>query len=395
MTPVEIGIFGIIVLIVLIVIRIPIGISLLFAAALGSILLTPGGAVPALTTLGENVMRISLTYALSAALLFILMGAFISKARLRLALYHMLSYLFGKYRAGMAVAHIISSVVDLVAPFCVALVIFGYLSGAYIGQSLLSGLIPGILITIAFILAALILALLKPSLVADTREAQPAPPRGTLKSVFAVLILFFVVFGGLFFAWFRPTEAAAIGAFLAMVYAAASRQLSFSGLIETLKHAAVQIAKTFTLIIGGGLFGLFMTRSLVIAELSRFTSAADLSTTLLLIIALIIIFAIGLTMDKIAALSIITPIFSPILMSPIISGVWLGVLFILTLSIAHLVRPVKKDCLIYSFENEDKGIAPQALMARWPYAIVLTAACIVIIAMPFVVTLLPQMMFGW
>jgi len=373
---------------VLIIIKIPVGISLIFAAALGNMLLTPGGAGYALSMISERVMQVTLTHSLSAVALFTLMGAFISKANLPSSLHDIVAYFFGKRKGGLTLAHVASSAVSLVAPLSVALVIYAYLSGVYVGRSIMSGLIPGVLVAGLFIIAVPANVILRPSSFPDALKDKPQFPRNALISFLFTLVLFFIVYGGLFFNWFRPTETAAIGAFLALIYAIASRQLRFSELIETLLEASMKIARVFLLIIGGSLFGLFMTRSLIIAGLNRFVWETDLSHSFVLLIFLIIIFAVGLTIDKMAALVILTPIVYPILISPIINGAWLGVLFIMALMVAHSLRPTEKDCLVDISENKDSSLKAVSVE-------VLLIACALIFIIPLIATMLPQMMFGW
>jgi len=390
MTPIEIGIIGIVLLVFLLLIRVPAGISLIIAAAVGSSLLT--SVEIALMEISERIISIVQTHSLASIPFFTLMGILISKSNLSVYLYSFIALLSGKKQKAGFTAHLFSAALLLVAPISVAFVVFGFLTSGFVGHTLVSWIIPGILVIVLFAIVLPIAAYLRPGLMTESKVVQVSI-RDAVKTVWIIPVLLFVVYGGLFFGWLRPAESAAAGATLVLIFAISSRQINLSGFFAALVQAAKSTARISLLIIGGSLFGFFMIRSLVISALSSAIASTDFSLIVTVAIFLLVVFIVGIAMDKMAALVIVTPIAYPILAGPLVSEAWLGVMIILILFVSHLLRQTDNDCLVGA--SKDNPYTVEIFPARLPLIAILMAICAFTMLFPIIATVLPRLMRGW
>jgi len=431
LTPIDIGIIGIIALIVLLILRIPVGISLIISASFGIIMLS--APVPALELISEQILIVVRTQALVSIPMFVFMGIILSKTNMAKALFDLMSYFFGRSKGGLSIAVLgsatffsamsesfpntfdsiksasheplskcnydrgfstgitaIGSTLCLLIPPSTVLIIFAYLSGLSAAHALLSGIAPGALTALLLLLASPIIIRLRPRLVNDVVTSKMPFPVDTLKVAWVIPFIFLVIFLFMYFGWLTLPEASAVGAFLTLLFAIASRQMSFAIFFECLFGTSKVTGKLFLLIIGGTVFSLFLTRSLVIASLTTFFTTLDIAPIIIVKLFMLAYIFLSLVMDKLATLVILTPFFLPIVLALRLNGLWFGVMVSFALMIGYSLRPV-----LTSGSSEDKVPAAKRLSVNAPFLIVIIIACLLVAIFPYLATLLPSTMIGW
>jgi len=430
LTAIEIGIIGIIALIILLILRVPVGISLILAGSAGVIMLA--APVPALELVVTQTLVVARTQALVAIPLFVLMGILLSKTNMAAALFELMSYFFGRSKGGLSTAVLASStffsamsesvpitfksinsaadaklreynydsglstgIGTIGAALCVlippstVLIIFANLAGLSIGHALLAGIAPGALTALLLLIASPIIFRFRPRLAPDIIKTKRPFPTNALKVIWVVPFIFLFVFLFLYFGWLTLTEAAASGAFLTLLFAIATRQMSFSIFFEALVESATITGKLFLLIIGGTVFSLFLTRSLVIYHFVSFFTALDIAPIIIVKLFMLAYIALGLIMDKLATLVILTPFFLPVVLALGLNGLWFGVMVAFALMLAYCLRP------LISSDSADGLSVSKRLCAQAPFLIVLIISCALVALVPHLATLLPSMMIGW
>ncbi|WP_249977270.1 TRAP transporter large permease [Vreelandella olivaria] len=216
-----------------------------------------------------------------------------------------------------------------------------------IGDLFIGALVPGLLLVVAYIVYLLIVAWLKPS-------AAPAADRSALKaelghtgSIWPLLIkglvppvlLIVAVLGSILGGFATPTEASAVGAFGALLLAAANRRLSFSMLKEVLHSTAQVTSMVFLILIGATLFSLvfraFGGEELVI-ELFEALPGGVVGATL---IVMLVIFLLGFILDFIEITFVVVPIVGPVLLAMGVDPIWLGIMIAVNLQTSFLTPP--------------------------------------------------------
>ena len=428
----EIGILAVVVFLFLLFIRVPIGFAAMIVTVIGtSIIISPG---PALAQLGGHTVRITLNYGLSVVPLFVLMGTILTKVNLGADLFEVLNSVLGRRKGGMALATIAAggafsavsgSVVASVAtltPACVpemrkynydagfatgvtavsaafgvvippstALVIYGFLTEESIGQVLMGGILPGIMIMVLLMLTVPVILKFKPEYAPVRAEKVPFPWK-TFRYVWAVPAIFILSFGGIYAGLFTPTEAGAVGAFLSIIFGLITRRLTFKIMIESLSTAAKVTAMVFFMIIGGTMFGMLLTRSLLPMQIASFIVGLDVAPTTIMLLILALYTFLGLFMEEMATLIILTPIFYPIVIGMGYSGIWFGVMTIMMKISGFITPPVG---LITLLGSAMAGVpSSQVFKAQWPFYVTVILSCIILIFFPQIATFLPDLMFG-
>jgi tripartite ATP-independent transporter DctM subunit len=424
---------GIVALLVLLFLRVPVGLAMIIVALTGNIILSAPG--PALSKLGIDAILVTQNYGLSVIPLFVLMGMFLTKADLGGALFDVINYFVGRRKGGMAVGTIaastafgtvcgsvvasvstlaavavpemekhkynrgfaagvtsIGSALGVVIPPSSALVIYGILTEESIGQVLIAGIMPGIFTMILLMLTVPLVLKWKPELAPEAIKERGPFPKESVKLVWAVPVIFIVCIGGIYGGFFTPTEAGSIGAFLSLIFSLAVRKMSWKNLLHSFEGAVRISAMTFMLLLGGQLFGQFLTRSLIPMALIKFIQNMAAPPFLIIIVILLIYTAMGPLMDEMSTLVIMTPILYPIVISLGYNGVWFGVMTTMMLISGLLMPPVGVVSLVAA--SITKIPSREVFRYQWPFWVTLVISCVCMVAFPNIVMFLPNLMFG-
>ena len=299
MTEALIGFFAVL---ILVLIRVPIAFAMGFVGMIGFMLETSFRA--SISMVARLIIDTAQDYGLSVVPLFILMGLFVNKGGISRELYAASNAFLGHLRGGLAMATIVAcggfsaisgsslataatmakvampemrrfkyedslstasiaagGTLGILIPPSVILVIYGLLTETSIGKLFIAGVVPGILGIFLYLCAVRFSVWRKP-------EAGPAGPKSSwserntaLRNVWAVLLLFFLVIGGLYGLFdfhplnlsFSPTEAAGMGAMGAFLIALARRRL-IRDTYEVLLETATTAAGLFAVLIGAWIF---------------------------------------------------------------------------------------------------------------------------------------------
>lgn len=431
MTPEIIGLVGIVAMLVLLGLKVPVGIAMIVVSAAGyGYIVRPSAA---LTRLGSDPFTSVTSYAFSVIPLFILMGLFLANAKLGSDLFTFVNALLGRLRGGMAMATIGASALfssvcgssiatastiatvtvpemrkyhyheglaagaaaaggtlGILIPPSAALVLYGILTEEPIGKLLIAGLLPGIMTAIILMIAAYLVAFFKPHLaplgIATERPAiWPA-----LRKTWAIPAIFGTSIGGIYGGIFTPTEAGAVGAFLSLVFTGITGRLSWASFVGACHQTARVTAVIFLIVVGGKMFGYFLTVTRIPLAITSFIAALDVSPLVVIFLLFALYFIMGALMDEIAILVIMTPIVYPLIIKLGYDGVWFGVLTIMMLLTGLLTPPVGLLSFIVSGLT---GVPLNKVYAGvTPFWLALIVAISLVISFPEIVLFLPGLM---
>ena len=432
MTPVSIGVLGIVALLILLFLRVPVGVSMIVVAITGNMILSSPG--PALHKLGIDAISLTQNYGISLIPLFILMGMFLAKAGLGGALFEFINYFVRRFRGGMAVATLgasagfgavcgsvvagvstitsvsvpemiknkynpgfsagvssAGSAVGVVIPPSSALVVYGILTEESIGQVMIGGIIPGFFTIFLLILTVPFALLWKKDLAPAGDKTKHPFPWDKLKLVWAVPVIFFVCIGGIYGGFFTPTEAGSVGAFASLIFAIAVRAMNWTVFKESITRAVRISAMTFLIIVGGQLFAQFLARSTISAALGSYISGLDVAPFIIIMLMFLIYTVMGLFMDEMSDLIILTPILYPIAITLGYNGVWFGVLSIMMLILGFITPPVGIVTLVASSISGVPSL--DVFRYQWMFWITIGISVILMVIFPNIIMFLPNMMF--
>lgn len=377
----QIGIAGIIILIVLLFSNMPVG-FVMGLVGLGGFIFVKGPG-PGLNLLASDIFEIFSSYGLTVIPLFVLMGQLSFQSGISRRLFEAAYVLLGNRKGGLAMATIgtcagfsaISGSTNATAatmatvalpemkrygydmglatgtvaaggslgiliPPSTVFIVYGILTEQSIGKLFMAGILPGILLTFLFMAAIYIVVTLNPSLAPEGPKTGFKEKLSSFVGVLETLFLFIIVMGGIFFGIFTPTEAAAIGAFATLLMAIVRRQISWRDFIKALAATTQTSCMIMVIIAGATIFGHFMAVTRVPFELSAWAANLPLPGSLIMIIIILLYIFGGCFMDSLALITLTVPIFAPLAETLGFNLIWFGVIIVLIAEMGVITPPV-------------------------------------------------------
>lgn len=426
-----IGVIFILLLIILIMLRAQVGPTLLLIGFIGyAVLRNPETAF---TQLGMSTFNFTGSYTLSVIPLFILMGLFLSYSGLSQDLYKTVDYCMGRVRGGLAMATIGASAIfasisgssmsttatvarvslpemkkynyhsgmaaasiaaggtlGILIPPSVALILYGVLTMEPIGPLLIAGIIPGIFLSIAFMITIYIQVRLNPSYAPIKTTHVPLKEKVlSFTKIWPFLIVFLLSIGGIYLGFFTPTEAAGIGAFGAFLVTIITRRLNGKNFIQALDESVRLTAMMFIILIGANLFSNFLAVSKLPTTLSTAVASLEVSPYVILALILLTYFVLGMFMEGIAIQVLTLPIVYPIITQVGFDGIWFAIIFVMVISMGLITPPLGVCC--YIIHGIDRTIPLQSIFKSiMPMLLTMILFTILLIIFPQIVTFLPD-----
>ncbi len=404
-TPMLIGIGLLGLMLLLMVVRVPIAATMLIPGFIGYWLLASPEALLAHLK-GVAFARLSV-YDLSVIPLFLLMGYFATQGGLSRDLFRAANAMIGHVRGGMAMAAILacamfgtvcgSSVataatigqvaipemkrlgysgriytatlaaggtLGILIPPSVVLIVYGILTEQNIAKLFAAAIIPGIIATIGYLITIAWFARKYP-------EHCPAAPRMSradrikaYKPVWPIVIIFIVVFGGIYGGLFSPTEAASVGAIATLLVALLKGELTWKGIHESFLGTASNTGMIFLIFLGADLLNSALALSQMPAQLAAWVSASGASPVLIIVLILLFYLVLGGVMDEMSMILLTLPIVFPIVMGLNIydldaqsKAIWFGMLILMVVQIGLIAPPVGLNVYVINGMAKDVPMA--------------------------------------
>ena len=387
MTPIMLTVLIFGSMLLMMAIRVPIAASMFSAGALGYVMQT--GWLPFANFLNTQAFARFASYDLSVIPLFILMGHFATKGGISKSLFEFAAAVMGRFKGGLAMASLLacaafgaisgSSVataatitsvalpemrrhgysgrlatgtlaaggtLGIQLPPSIVLVIYAILTEQNISKLFAAAVVPGIIAMFGYMIAVAIYVRVAPG---HAPEVEDAPPRLTVHSfigVLPIMVIFGLVFGGIYSGWFTPTEGAAVGATTTFLAALGKGEMSLAKLKECFYGTAVSAAMIFFIFLGADLMNSALALTQVPNQLAGAVAGWGLSP--LIVVAAILLFYVllGAVMDELSMLLLTIPIFFPIVMGldfgmpKEMAAIWFGIMVLMTVGFGLIAPPV-------------------------------------------------------
>jgi tripartite ATP-independent transporter DctM subunit len=433
MNPLTVGVIGMAVLFLVFVSGLPIFISLILVGFMGMTYLR--GPMAGLSIMGSSPYNTVAQYNFSVIPLFVLMGEFCFFSGLGKDLYNMAYRWVGQFPGGLAMGTVVAcggfaavcgdsmatavtmgtvtlpemkrfkydprlavgcvaagGTLGVLIPPSLAFILYALLADQSIALLFISGILPGILLIALFMLTTYLIAW------RDPKAGPPGPKAGmrekiaSLKGVWATLLLFALVIGGMYAGVFTPTEGGGVGAFGALLIGLIRRRLTFKDILSGLLEAGKISAVCISVLVGANIFGYFLAASMLPMELANYVSQLTIPPLVVLIIILIIYMFLGCLMPAIPMLVLTVPIFYPVISALGYDPIWYGVLMVLMFEMAVITPPMGINVLAL---KTVAGDIPIETMFRGiiPYLLAMMVCVGILIVFPQIALVLPGL-FG-
>jgi tripartite ATP-independent transporter DctM subunit len=297
------------------------------------------------------------------------------------------------YRPAFATGPIMAiGAVDMLIPPSALTVLLGSLSGISISKLLIGGVVPGLILSVAFVAYIIVAAILRPE------WAPPAPAKAQGASGWRLLVLyvlplvsiFVVVVGAMSGGWATPTESAALGALATMGLALLYRALTLEALMKSLKGTVAITGMILFIILGATTFSQILSFSGATDGLVAAILGQGLSPFAILIGMMALLIFLGIFVDQVSMMLITLPVFMPIVQRLGIDPIWFGVLFLICMQLGLLLPP--HGLLLMTM----KGVSPPEVTmadifrAVVPYVVMSILLLALLLWLPGIATWLPS-----
>ncbi len=433
MTPFQIGIAGFVCLVLLLGLRAPIALAMAVVGLGGVWVLRDFDTVSYL--LGTVPVDILSNYSLSTLPLFILMGNIASGGGMSAYLFDAISWLFGRYRGGLAVSTVVASggfsaaagsslattsamsrvaapemlkrgyhprlvsgsmvaggTLGIMIPPSAMMIIYGFLTETSIGALFIAGILPGILLISAFCVVVLAWSRIAPDDMPGTTV-----PEGSgwvrIRRLGPVVLLFTVLMGGIYLGLFTPTEGAAVGAGAAIIISLATKQIGLRGIVRALRQTAESSIVIYLIIIGTGFFQFFMEASRVPVELTDAVIGLGLGPIETMLLVMGFLALLGCIMEGLGILFLTVPILFPVVVALGFDPVWFGVMMVVLIELGLITPPVGLNIFILTSVVREIELK-DAFVGVLPFVVAIVVVALVLLFFPQIATYLPSSMRG-
>jgi C4-dicarboxylate transporter, DctM subunit len=276
-------------------------------------------------------------------------------------------------------------------PPSVIFIVYGILTEQSIGKLFVSGVLPGIILSLLFIAAIFIWVKIRPDIAPRGPKATVREKLTSLKGVIETLVLFALVMGGLFLGFFTPTEAGAIGAGGAIILGLATRRLGWKALMQALVESTRISCMVMVIVAGATMFGHFLAITRIPYVLATWVSELPLPHAAIMAFIIFLYLAGGCFIDALALVLLTIPIFYPVVVDMGYDPIWFGVIIVLVTQMGVITPPVGVN--VYVVSGVAREIPLEAIFkGALPFLFALILLSLLLIPFPQIALFLPGLM---
>jgi C4-dicarboxylate transporter, DctM subunit len=380
MTPVEIGLAGIVFMLILMFLGIHIGFALMFTGFIGFGMIV--GWEASLSNMALIPFEKINSFHFAVVPFFLLMSAFLAASGMGREIYEFGRSVFGFVKGGLAIATTAGVAVfsaasgsslacvvtfsklaypemkragydeklalgticagasmDVMIPPSMAFVIIGILAELSIGKLFMAGVIPGIVQMLGYVVTILIICYMNP-------KAAPPGPKSTFKEkivttlrTWPIFVLFLIVMGGIYGGFFTATEAGAVGAFFTFLIPLIRRQWTGKAVFGALLDTAKTTSMIIVMLVGAFIFNAFLAVTRITYIASEWIVALPVAPILILLLICFVYIVLGFFFDIYAVLILTIPIIYPAVDAMGYNLIWWSIIMTFICEIGFITPP--------------------------------------------------------
>ncbi|WP_413718681.1 TRAP transporter large permease [Silicimonas sp. MF1-12-2] len=427
MTPVEIGMASVAAIVVLVYIGLYIPIAL-GVVSFVSIWLMRDNFDLSMALLKVAVSDSVMEYTFATVPLFTFMGLIVSKAGLGADIYQVMNSGFRKVKGGIGMATVGanavfaavtgssiasasvfskvsvpqmlsydynprfavgvvagSSVLGMIIPPSAMLIIYSFVAEQSVGDMFLAGIVPGILLAVAYVIAIWAMGRFAPAYVGGRKsdDLEWMSPGEIAAKTLPTAGLIAVVLGGIYTGWLTPVEAGAAGALLGLVIAVARGSMTLKGFWEALLETGHITAAILFLITAASIYSRMLGLAGLPNQLGDYLEQSQLGYFWVMVFYVLLMIFLGTILDTTSIILIVVPLFLPLIEPMGLSLVWFGIVTVVGAEIGLLTPPLGISCFVIKATlNDDRITLRDVFVGAFPFAVVMLIVLILLIRFP-------------
>ena len=427
MTPIEIGLISVIAIVFLIYAGVYIPVAL-GVVSFVSIWLMRDNFTLALNLLKIAVGDSAMEYSFATIPLFTFMGLIVSKAGLGRDIYEVMTMRFRKVKGGIGMATVGanavfaavtgssiasasvftkvsvpqmiaqdynprfavgvvagSSVLGMIIPPSAMLIIYSFVDEQSVGDMFLAGVIPGIMLAIAYVGAIWVMGRYTPNFVGGrvVEDTEWMSPGEVASKTLPTVGLIIIVLGGIYTGWLTAVEAGAAGAMVALIIAVVRRSMDARTFWDALLETGHITAAILFLITAASIYSRMLGLAGLPNQLQDLLAGSQASFWAIMLLYVLLMLFLGTLLDTASIILIVVPLFLPLAEALDISLIWFGIITVVGAEIGLLTPPLGISCfVIKSTINDDRISLKDVFMGALPFAFVMLIVLFILIEFP-------------
>ena len=285
----------------------------------------------------------------------------------------------------------------ILIPPSVIMILYGAFVGVSVARLFIAAVIPGLILAAMFMTYILVVGLIRPDLMPERQSFTSAyfsNALSSIKDLWPILLLMFIIMGGIYGGIMTPTEAAAIASLAAIIIAAIFGKLSFKLLKESTIAALRTTAMCFLILVAARIIGTSMSMIKLPAELSNFVLGFEVNPYLIWAGMIVLHLVLGCFLEGISLILLTLPVTFPILVGSLgFDPIWFGVVLTILVECALITPPVGLNFYVIHGITGEKYLR-EILIGIVPFFAIMVAAIVLFTIFPWLVTWLPSTMFN-
>lgn len=413
--------------------RVPIAVALMLVGFAGFTMLS--GLIPGISMVASSTRDAVMSYNLAVIPLFVFMGNLIAGTGISQDLFKAAQIFIGRRRGGLAMATIVASggfgavcgssvataltigkvslpsmkrygysdglsgaavaaggTLGILIPPSVIMVVYGVSTETHIGKLFMAGIIPGVIGILGYVLAVRYIVWRDPNAAPLAESIPAAERRGLLLGLAPVVMMFGVVLGGIYGGLFTPTEAAGIGASMALVFTLLRRNVTWADFRSILTDTAQTTGMMFAILLGALVFGEFVNLTGVHKHLLEMMRGADMPPFAVILIIIGIFLVLGCVLESLSMILLTVPLLFPIVVGLGYDPVWFGIIVVVATEIGLITPPIGIN--LFVIQSLMPGLRMETLVRGvLPFIVVDILRILLLAAVPAITLWLPNQMF--
>jgi tripartite ATP-independent transporter DctM subunit len=441
MSNVELGLWSFPVLLLLIFLRMPIGLSMLIVGVVGNYLITKSWN-PSFALFKTLTYSTFSSYSFAVVPLFLLMGQFAAMSGVSRSLFDAAVSWLGHRKGGVAMASIgactafgaicgsslataatmgqialpelkrhgysgalatgtlaAGGTIGILVPPSWILIIYAILTEQNIAKLFVAAIVPGVLAAVGYCITIAIVARLRPG---SAGSSYPRVPYGErfrqLGRIWPAPLIFVLVIGGIYTGVFTPTEAAAVGAVGTFILAAFNRTLTWASFRTAMINMALGTGMIFMIILGAAALNNFLALSQLPQVAAAFVTEQGFNPWLVMTLILIMYLILGGPMDSLSMILLTIPVVYPVTLALDFGlsheefSIWFGILTLIVVEVGLISPPVGMNLFVINSMSKGTSIG-QTFLGVTPFLISDLVRTLILVAFPTISLFLVRWLF--